>query len=119
MLFVTYACSAILILLAIAGENTLGLFNGDRDFAARTMKAIFALLGGVGFAFAQPAIWKTFAGFVRGMIASNDHQTESRIAKFGLHPKLTQIAGTFGIVLCIFICIASCLLAYFLFLAKT
>ena len=118
MLFVTYACFAILILLAIAGESTLGLFNGDRDLAARTMKAVFALLGGVGFAFAQPAIWRAFAGFVQGMITSGGQQTESRIAKIGLHPELKQIAGTVGVVLCIIICIASCLLAYFLFKAK-
>jgi hypothetical protein len=118
MLFVTYACFAILILLAIAGESTLGLFNGDRDLAARAMKAIFALLGGVGFAFAQPTIWKAFAGFVQKLSVAGGQQSESRVAKIGLHPDLKQFGGTVGVVLCAVICIASCLLAFFLFRGK-
>ncbi|MFV0474104.1 MAG: hypothetical protein ACK5MQ_07845 [Pikeienuella sp.] len=69
LLFVGISFFLILISLAVAGERLLPLFHGDRDLAGRAMKAIFISLGGLGFAFAQPALWGAYARHAQGLIA--------------------------------------------------
>lgn len=94
-----------LVLLSVLGERPLPLFHGDRDLAGRAMKAIFAGLGGLGFAFAQPAIRRGFAGLARDLIGRGGDQ--GFIARRALSPGFQEVVVTFSLGLMAVFALAS------------
>lgn len=109
MWIVSLVCLVALIALSVIGENTLGLFGGDRDLAARVTKGVFALLGGVGFAFVQPAIWSWFGGVLQKLIGQGGAQ--GGLAQYVMRPDFKSTLGTVGMVACVVFTVASALLA--------
>lgn len=73
-----------LLLIAALGERSLPMFGGDRLLAARTMKCLFTLFGGLAFAFVQPAVWQWFARALQTLIRRGG--SEKPLAKAILSP---------------------------------
>ena len=90
---------AILVGFALLGERTLPLYGGDREFAARASKALFAALGGLAFAFAQPTIWSAFGRWVQSLIGQSSARGSMR--DWIVSSAFRDLTGTAGITLCV------------------
>ncbi|MEJ6404707.1 hypothetical protein [Yoonia sp. 2307UL14-13] len=110
MLIVSAICFVALIILAIIGEGILPIYGGDEQLAARGSKASFALLGGIAFAFAQPAIWGFFADTLQRLVARGD--TKSPFADTVLQPGLKSNMQVVGMVLCALFALATLFLSF-------
>ncbi|MDF3415857.1 hypothetical protein HKX54_15420 [Sulfitobacter sp. M57] len=109
MLIVSAISFVLLIVLALVGESILPLYGGDRELAARASKVSFVVLGGIAFAFAQPAIWGFFAGALQRVIlrgGSNSSMAET-LAQPGFKSGVQSVA----LGLCCLFLIATAVLA--------
>lgn len=108
MLVLSIFCFAALIVLAIVGESILPLYGGNQELAERGSKASFALLGGVGFAFAQPSIWGSFAKGLQRSIAAGG--SKSRLAIMLTQPGFISGVHATALLLCLGFLIATTIL---------
>lgn len=109
LLFGTAFLFACLVVLAVLNERTLPLFGGDRDLAARAMKVIFALFGGVAVGLAQPFFWQKVITGVQARVRQGG--SESGFAQWLLRPDLKEQFATLGWVALILVLIATAVLA--------
>lgn len=91
-------CFCLLGVLLLLGERTLFLFDGDRELAARGTVAMVTLLGGLGFAFAQPGIWRWFAIWLQKLVRAGGVQ--SPLAQLILAPRFNRHIWQAALVLC-------------------
>ncbi|MFP3384950.1 hypothetical protein [Tritonibacter sp. SIMBA_163] len=106
----------LLIALGVVGETILPFYGGDRELAARVSKVSFVLLGGIAFAFAQPAIWGWFIQAVQNAIQRSG--TKSRMAQTIMRPGLKSTARSAGLGFCCFFLIMTAVLAFQLWLQR-
>lgn len=83
LMIVSAILMAFLLVFALLNERTLPLFGGDRALAARFMKTIFALLGGLAFALAQPALWGWFARVAQRVLAKGGSEFGKNLIERG------------------------------------
>ncbi|MEP3348020.1 MAG: hypothetical protein ABJN34_03410 [Litoreibacter sp.] len=112
MWIISVICFAVLVVLAVIGEATLGLFGGDRDLARRTTLAVFALLGGVGFACLQPIIWDGFTKTLQRVIAKGGSQAP--LTEIVLRPSFNDLVQGVVTKIAYVIIAASITLAWYL-----
>ncbi|WP_298260369.1 hypothetical protein [uncultured Litoreibacter sp.] len=102
MRIIAIVCGVMLIALAVIGEATLGLFDGDRDLARRATLVAFTLLGGIGFACLQPDLWRWYGRSLQRVIAKggSQHAVAQRVLREDVPDKL-YVAAKVAAVACV------------------
>ncbi|MQQ10612.1 hypothetical protein GFB49_19335 [Epibacterium sp. SM1979] len=109
LLFGTAFLFVCLVALAVLNERILPLFGGDRDLAARVMKVVFALFGGVAVGLAQPFFWQKAIASVQARVRQGG--SESGFAQWLLRPELKDQFATLGWIALLLALIATALVA--------